>query len=63
LRVEWAGYDPQPYLSELNDNDFELMPHESRDLELEWRNSKVGGRAKGALIVKAANSTETRLAF
>jgi beta-mannosidase len=63
LRVEWAGDDPQPYLSELNDNDFELMPHESRDLELEWRNSKVGGRAKGALIVKAANSTETRLAF
>lgn len=63
LRVDWARDGSQPYLSELSDNDFELMPHESREMELEWRGSKVGGRAKGTLIVKAANSAEARVAF
>jgi beta-mannosidase len=63
LRVEWTGEGPQPFLSELSDNDFELMPHESREIELEWRSSKAGRPARGTLIVKAANSEETRLAF
>jgi hypothetical protein len=63
LRVEWTGDGPQPYSSELTDNDFELMPRERRDMELEWRSSNPGRTARGTLIVKAANSAETRLAF
>jgi beta-mannosidase len=63
LRVEWTGDGPQPYLSELNDNDFELMPRETREMELDWRSSNSGRQAKGTLIVKAANSAEMRLAF
>jgi hypothetical protein len=63
MRVEWPGAGPQPYLRELSDNDFELMPHESREMELEWRNSNSGRQANGMLIVKAANSAEARLAF
>ena len=63
MRVEWPGAGPQPYLGELSDNDFELMPHESREMELEWRNSNSGRQANGMLIVKAANSAEARLAF
>jgi hypothetical protein len=50
-------------LSELNDNDFELMPRETREMELDWRSSNSGRQAKGTLIVKAANSAEMRLAF
>ncbi len=63
MRVEWAEDGTRPYLSELSDNDFELMPHESREMELEWRSSHAGRAAKGILIVKAANSAETWLAF
>jgi beta-mannosidase len=63
LREEWTGDGPHPFLSELSDNDFELMPHQSREIELDWRSSNAGRAAKGTLIVKAANSAETRLAF
>jgi hypothetical protein len=63
MRLDWTGDGPQPFLSELSDNDFELLPHETRELELDWRSSNVGQPAKGTLIVKAANSVETRLAF
>ncbi len=63
MRMEWTGDGPQPYLSEFSDNDFELMPRETREIELEWRGAKSGRPVKGTLIVKAANSVETRLAF
>jgi hypothetical protein len=47
LRVEWPGDGPQPYLSELNDNDFELMPRETREMELDWRSSNYRSAGEG----------------
>jgi hypothetical protein len=61
--VEWRGAAPKPYLSELNDNDFELLPNEFREIELNWRSSSSNPQAKGILIVDAANAAEARLAF
>jgi beta-mannosidase len=63
IRVEWRGAAPKPYLSELNDNDFELLPNEFREIELNWRSSSSNPQAKGILIVDAANAAEARLAF
>jgi beta-mannosidase len=62
LRIEWAGSGVKPYLTELNDNDFELMPGESRDIAIDWR-SAGSTRVGGTLIVDAANAPEARLSF
>jgi hypothetical protein len=63
MRFEWPSAGPKPYLAEFNDNDFELMPNESRDIELTWRTSTSNQQVAGKLVVNAANAPEARLAF
>jgi len=63
MRVEWQGDGAKPYLMELSDNDFELLPNESREIELDWRSSSSNPRATGTLIVNAANAAEALLDF
>ena len=61
LRFEWTG--AKPFLVEMSDNDFELMPREAREIELTWRNSGPGPKAAGGVVVNAANAGEVRVAF
>lgn len=61
LRIEWSSVPP--YLAELSDNDFEMLPGETREIELHWRASDPQGAAHGALVLDAANAPEVRQEF
>jgi hypothetical protein len=63
MRFEWPQTGVTPYLAELSDNDFEMLPNESREIELMWRIKGASQQATGSLIVNAANAPEVRLAF
>jgi hypothetical protein len=63
MRFEWPSAGPKPYLAEFSDNDFEMMPNESREIELNWRTSAANQQVAGQLVVNAANAPEARLAF
>ena len=62
MRFTWPQAGPAPYLAELSDNDFEMLPNETREIDLAWRTSDEKTTA-GTLIVNAANAPEVRLAF
>jgi len=61
LRFEWTG--AKPFLAQMSDNDFELMPGEAREIELSWRNAGAGQKAAGSVVVNAGNAAEVRVAF
>lgn len=61
LEVEWSADGRQPYLTEFTDNDFELLPNESREIVVEWRSKFQGEIPNGELIVDAANAGLIRL--
>jgi beta-mannosidase len=61
LRVEWNP--AQPYLFELSDNDFEMLPGETREIELRWRASNLQARAHGMWVLDASNAPEARKEF
>jgi hypothetical protein len=63
MRFEWPQAGVTPYLAELSDNDFEMLPNESREIELMWRIKGASQQATGSLIVNAANAPEVRLTF
>ena len=63
LRFVWPETGVKPYLAEMSDNDFELVPGESREIELSWKTAAPDGKAAGTLVVNAANAPETRLTF
>jgi hypothetical protein len=63
LQVEWIETGAKPFLTEMSDNDFELMPGETKEIGVDWRSSGSGGRASGTLIVDASNAPEARLSF
>jgi hypothetical protein len=61
LRMEWST--AAPYIEELSDNDFELLPNESREIELRWRSNNPQVEVHGAWVLDAANAAELRQAF
>ena len=61
LRMEWGA--GTPFLAELNDNDFELSPNETRDVELRWRSTNSQAEVHGTWNLNAANAAETRQPF
>jgi hypothetical protein len=61
LRVEWQDAQHKPFVTELSDNDFELLPHESKDITIEWRSQHGIPPASGKLIVDAANAKAANL--
>ncbi len=63
MRFVWPETGVKPYLAEMSDNDFELMPGESREIELSWKTAAPDGKAAGTLVVNAMNAPEARLAF
>jgi hypothetical protein len=63
LRVEWKGTGPRPKIVEFSDNDFELMPKESKEIEFESQNENGDQSKAWTLIVNAANAPETTLPF
>jgi beta-mannosidase len=62
MRFTWPQAGPTPYLAESSDNDFEMLPNESKEIDLTWRTSDKK-QAAGTLIVNAANAPEVRLDF
>jgi beta-mannosidase len=63
MRFEWPQAGPKPFLAELGDNDFEMLPNETREIELSWRTSDSKQPTAGTLVANAANAPEVRLAF
>ncbi len=63
MRFVWPEASAKPFLAELSDNDFELLPNESREIEVSWRTAKASQKAAGVLVVDAANAPELRLDF
>jgi beta-mannosidase len=63
LRVEWNSKSPAPYLTEFDDNAFEMLPGEERVVHLSWRAPTGGGTPTGTLIVDGANVTQSKLNF
>lgn len=61
LRVDWSAAGRRPYLIEFTDNDFELLPNESREIVVEWRSKVHSEVPNGELIVDAANAQQVRL--
>jgi hypothetical protein len=61
--VEWKGTGPRPKIVEFSDNDFELMPKESKEIEFESQNENGDQSKAWTLIVNAANAPETTLPF
>jgi len=63
LRFEWPETGVKPYVAQMSDNEFELMPGESREIELTWKTDAPDGKVAGTLVVDAMNAPEARLAF
>lgn len=63
MRVEWKGTGPGPKIAELSDNDFELLPRESKEIEFESRGGSDGQSIPWVLTVSAANASEATLSF
>lgn len=62
MRFTWPQAGPTPYLAELSDNDFEMLPGESREIDLTWRTADKR-QAAGTLVLNAANAPEVQLNF
>jgi hypothetical protein len=63
LRVEWDTKTPEPYLTEFDDNAFEMLPGEERTVRLSWRTPSARGGGSGELVVDGANVRQTKLRF
>jgi hypothetical protein len=48
---------------EFSDNDFEMLPKESKEIELEARAGSPDQSMDRTLIVSAANASDTTLAY
>lgn len=63
MRFEWPQAGPVPFLAEMSDNDFEMLPGEAREIDLTWRTSTPNQSVTGMLVVDAANAAQSRFAF
>ena len=61
LRMEWIS--TQPYFAELSDNDFEMLPGETHEIELRWRSGDPEAAVHGVWVLEAANAPEIRREF
>ncbi len=56
LRAEWDAKGPEPYTTEFSDNAFDLLPHEEKNVVVEWRvHAKNVGDSFGRVIVDGVN--------
>jgi hypothetical protein len=63
IRFDWPSAAPTPFMAVPSDNDFELLPIDARDIDLEWRTSGAQQQTAGTVIVNAANAPDARMAF
>jgi hypothetical protein len=63
LKSEWNGTGQGPFIVEFSDNDFELLPKESKEIEIESRPESAGQTMTWMLVVSAANAPGATLAF
>lgn len=61
LRVGWGATEPGPLPTEFTDNDFELLPKESREILVQWESDSQNKLPHGELIIDASNAQEKRL--
>jgi hypothetical protein len=61
LRADWSGTAKPPYLTEFADNDFELLPNESREIVVQWRSKVLSEVPNADLIVDAVNAQQVHL--
>ncbi len=63
LKSGWNGTGQGPFIVEFSDNDFEMLPKESKEVEVELRPESPGQSITWTLIVNAANAPGATLAF
>jgi beta-mannosidase len=63
LRVVWPGTQDHPYLTEFSDNDFELLPNETKDIDVDWWSKTPDVQPHGSFVANAENANEVQLAF
>lgn len=63
LRVEWDFHGETPYLTEFNDNAFEMLTREEKTVVLSWRMPSGINASRGKLIVDGANVRESKVEF
>jgi beta-mannosidase len=63
MRVEWNSKAPQPYLTEFDDNAFEMLPGEEKSVALSWRLPAGSASPSGTLIVDGANVSQSKVNF
>ena len=63
IRFEWPDSGHRPFMAVPSDNDFELLPNDARDIDLEWRTSGAQQQTAGTVIVSAVNAPDARMAF
>jgi len=61
LRVEWGTEKTAPYLTEFNDNAFELLPGEEKTIHVSWRLADDAGAPVGVLVVDGENADPVRI--
>jgi hypothetical protein len=55
LQMPWKGTESAAYLTSLSDNDFDLLPHESKVIEVAWR-PQLAPKDSAKLTISAINS-------
>ena len=63
LNSVWNGTGQGPFIVEFSDNDFELLPKESKEIEIESRPESPNQQMTWTLTVSAANAPGATLAF
>jgi len=63
LNSEWNGTGQGPFIVEFSDNDFEMLPKEAKEIEIESRPESPNQQMNWTLTVSAANAPGTTLAF
>jgi beta-mannosidase len=61
LQMAWMKTGSAAYLTGLSDNDFELLPNESKEIEVSWHEQAITPSDSVRLIVSSMNSEKTEL--
>jgi hypothetical protein len=63
LQMPWKDAESAAYLTSLSDNDFDLLPKESKEIEVAWRPQPLAPKDTAKLTVSAINSRPIDVSF